>query len=140
MEGFNHRRDAAARAEVANNFCPDRITGFHYIVEHLVDDVFLEDAEIAVGEEIFLEGLELEATLAGHVADGDAAEVGQSGLGADAGELWIVNEDFVRGKLVWPGFDGGKLGVETGFCVVVGVAGGFSGHVPILRGLCGICR
>jgi len=36
----------------------------------------LEDAEVAVGEEVLLEGLELEAGLAGHVADGDSAEVG----------------------------------------------------------------
>ncbi len=73
--------------------------------------------------------------LAGHVADGETAEVGQAGLGANAGELGVVDEDLVGAELVLPGFDGGELGVEAGLCVVVGVAGGFGGHKAILPGL-----
>ncbi len=122
--GGDYGGDASAGAEVAYDDCPDGIAGFDDVVEDLVDDVFLEDAEVAIGEEILLEGLELEAALAGHVADGEAAEVGEPGLGADAGELGIVDEDLVGLELVLPGFDGGEGGVEAGFGVVVGVAGG----------------
>ena len=61
---------------------------------------------------------------AGHVADGEAAEVGQAGLGADGGELGVVDEDLVGLELIGPGFDGGEFGVEAGGGVVVGVAGG----------------
>ncbi len=120
----NDGGDAAAGAEVAYDNGPDGIAGFDDVVEDLVDDVFLEDAEVAVGEEVFLEGLELQAALAGHVADGEAAEVGEARLGADAGELGVVDEDLVGLELVLPGFDGGEGGVEAGFGVVVGVAGG----------------
>jgi hypothetical protein len=116
--------DAAAGAEVAYDNGPDGVAGFDDVVENLVDDVFLEDAQVAVGEEILLEGLEFEAALAGHVADGETAEVGETRFGADAGELGIVHEDLVGLELVLPGFDGGEGGVEAGFGVVVGVAGG----------------
>jgi hypothetical protein len=37
------------------------------------------------------------------------AEVGKAGLGADRGELGIVDEDFVGAELVLPGFDGGEF-------------------------------
>src|ERR1700691_4688499 len=69
--GFDDGGDAATGAEVANDLGPDRVAGFDDVVEDLVDDVFLEDAQIAIGEEILLEALELEALLAGHVADGE---------------------------------------------------------------------
>ena len=76
--------------------------------------------------------------LAGHVADGEAAEVGEAGLGADGGELGVVDEDLVGLELVAPGFDGGEFGVEAGGGVVVGVAGGvllvLFGHEDILSG------
>ena len=134
--GFDDGGDAAAGAEVADDFGPDGVAGFDDVVEDLVDDVFLEDAEVAVGEEVLLEGLELEAAVAGHVADGEAAEVGEAGLGADGGELGVVDEDLVGAELVRPGFDGGKFGVEAGLRVVVGVAGGLviatGGHGSIL--------
>jgi hypothetical protein len=135
VEGFDDGGDAAAGAEVADDFGPDGVAGFDDVVEDLIDDVFLEDAEVAVGEEVLLEGLELEAGFAGHVADGEAAEVGKAGLGADGGELGVVDEDLVGLELVAPGFDGGELGVEASGGVVVGVAGGFGfgGHRSILE-------
>jgi hypothetical protein len=144
MEGFDDGGDAAAGAEVADDFGPDGIAGFDYVVEDLVDDVLLEDAEVAVGEEVLLEALELEAGFAGHVANGEPAEVGEAGFGADGGELGVVDEDFVGAELVAPGFDGGKLCVEAGLGVVVGIAGGFvfclvlfGAHGSILSGLGG---
>src|ERR1700685_722378 len=132
VEGFDDGGDASAGAEVADYLGPDGVGGFDDVVEDLVDDVFLEDAEVAVDKEVFLEGLQLHALLAGHVADGEAAEVGKPGLGADAGELGVVDEDLVGLELVRPGFDCWELDVEAGFCVVVGVAGGLGGHTSIL--------
>jgi hypothetical protein len=55
MKGFDNSRDSAAGAEVTDYFGPDGIAGFDDVVKNLVDDVLLEDAEVAVGEEIFLE-------------------------------------------------------------------------------------
>src|SRR6266851_5752089 len=75
VEGFDDGGDAASGAEVADYLGPDGVGGFDDVVEDLVDDVLLEDAEVAIGEEVLLEGLELEALLAGHVADGEGADV-----------------------------------------------------------------
>jgi hypothetical protein len=135
IEGFYDGRDATARAEVAYDFGPDGVSSFDYVIENLIDDVFLEDAEVAIDEEILFERLQLHTLLARHVTDGQAAEVGQAGFGTDAGELGVVDEDLVSLELVLPSFDGGELDVEAGFCVVVGVAGGFGGHTYILAGL-----
>jgi hypothetical protein len=132
IEGFDYCGDAAAGTEVAYYVGPDGVGGFDDVIEDLVDDVFLKDAEVAVDEEVFLERLQLHAFLAGHVTDGEAAEVWKAGLGTDAGELGVVDEDLVGLELVRPGFNCGKLDVEAGLCVVVGVAGGFSGHTAIL--------
>ena len=120
--GFYCCRYTAAGAELAAHYSPDRIARFHYVFKDLVDDVFLEDSEVAVAEEIFLERFELEAACAGHVADRERAEVGQAGLGANGGQLGIVDDDFITGKLVLPGLDLRKLKVESGLGVIVGIA------------------
>jgi hypothetical protein len=44
MKRFDDGRDATARAEVADDFSPDRVCGFDDVVKDLVDDVLLEDA------------------------------------------------------------------------------------------------
>src|SRR6266851_93469 len=134
VEGFDDGGDATSGAEVADYLGPDGVGGFDDVVEDLVDDVLLEEAEVAVGEEVLLEGFELEALLARNVADCEAAEVGQAGLGADAGELGVVDEDLIGLELVAPGLDLGESGVEAGFGVVVGVARGLGGHRAILSG------
>ena len=126
--------DAAARAEVGLDDGPDGFGGGDDVVEDLVADVFLEDAERAVVEEVFLEALELEAVLVRHVADGEDAEIGEGGFGADAGEFGVVDEDFIAGKLVFPDVDGGEGVVEAGGCVGIGVAGVLGAHGAILLG------
>src|ERR1700727_2711659 len=103
------------------------VGGCDDVVEDLVDDVLLEDAEVAIGEEVLLEGLQIHALFAGHVTDGEAAEVGEAGLGADGGELGGVDEDLAGLELIGPGLDGGEFGVEAGCGVIVGVAGGVRG-------------
>lgn len=115
-------RDAAARTEVSDNFGPDWVGRFDYIVENLVADVLLEDAEVAVVEEVFLIALQLDAAFAWHIAEFDNAEVRQAGLGADGGEFGIVDHDLVGGKLVFPGLDGRKREVEACFCVLICVS------------------
>jgi hypothetical protein len=133
--GFYGGGDAAAGAEDAFDYGPNWVGGLDDVFEDLVDDVLLKDAEVAVAVEIFLERFEFEAALAGHVADGENAEVGQAGFGADAGQFGVVDFNLVAGELVAPGFDGGKLEIEAGFGVIVGVAG-FCGHSSYCMGHC----
>ena len=112
--GHNDRRDSASGTEISLHLSPHRFCPAHHIFQHAIDDVLLKDPQVAIGLQIFLQGLQLQAMLVRHVADGDGAEIRQAGLGADRGELGIVNDDFVSGKLVRPGFDRGKIVVESG--------------------------
>src|ERR1017187_3518865 len=120
--GFDGGADAAAGTKHSMHDCPNRVAGLDHVLKHLIDDIFLEDAEIAVTEEILLEGLQFEAALAGHVADCEGAEIGQAGLGTYGCKFGVVDLDFIAGKLVLPGFDGGKGEIDAGFGVVVRIA------------------
>jgi hypothetical protein len=131
--GFDFGGDAAARAEVAVDDGPHRVAGFHHVFENLINDVFLKYAEIAVAEEVFLERFEFEATGARRVADGEVAEVGQAGFGTNRGQFRVVDDDLVAGKLILPCLDFRKPKIETGFCMIVGIAR-LLRHVSIVRG------
>src|SRR5437868_8613973 len=128
---FDHRPDAAPGTEITFNDCPNGFRGAHYIFQYLVYDVLLKDAEVAIGEEVFLQGLQFEALPIGHVADGERAEIWQASLGTDGGEFRDIDHDLVSGKLIWPGLDRGKVRVQTGFGMRLGVS---LGHVDILNG------
>lgn len=82
------------------------------VVADFVGDGFVEDALGAEGLEVELEGLELDAALvsrlgsgSGDVSDGDRAEVGVSGFGAEGGELFgeVLDEEGVIAGLVGRG-------------------------------------
>src|SRR5438105_14313492 len=66
---LDHCADAAARPEVAADYCPYWPGGSHYIFEHAIDDVLLKNSQVAVGEQVFLQRLQLQADLVGHVTD-----------------------------------------------------------------------
>ena len=51
------------------------------------------------------------------------AEVGQARLGADGGELRIVDRDLIPRKLIGPGLDVGEGKVDAGGSVIVSIAG-----------------
>src|SRR6266851_4028390 len=92
------RGDSAPWAEVSFDLSPHRARPAHDVVEYLVDNVFLEDPKVAVGLQVFFQGLEFKAQLGGHVADSDYAEVRQACLGAHGSELRVFYHDFVTGK------------------------------------------
>ena len=130
--GLYRGGNAAPGTELATHHGPDRITSLVHVFKDLIDDVLLENPKIAVTKEVLFDRLEFEATVAGHVADGENAEVGEPCFGADGGEFRIVDLDFIAGKLILPGFNGRKGEVETGLGVIVGVAR-LLGHDLIVR-------
>jgi hypothetical protein len=115
---------------------PHRIAGLHHVFKNLVHDVFLKDAEIPVAEQILFERFQLQTALARHVADGQNAEVGQAGLGADRGQLRIVDLNLVSGKLVLPGLDGGKAKSRPAFACSSVYLG--SGDIPLFYEASGV--
>src|SRR5712692_8255124 len=79
------RGQAAAGGEFAAHDAPFGLNGGDDVAEDFVDGVFVEDAQAAVGEEIHFQGLQLDAIFLRHVLDGDGAEVGEAGIGAEGG-------------------------------------------------------
>src|SRR5579859_2810958 len=53
--GLNGGADTAAWPKHTLHNRPDGICGLDHVLKHLVDDVFLENTEVAVTEEILLE-------------------------------------------------------------------------------------
>src|SRR6516165_10305227 len=87
--------DAAARREGADDAAPLRGARRDEVVEQAVDDGLVERPLRAVALEVELERLQLDAGRRGGVGEGDGAEVGLAGLGAEAGELGADDLDGV---------------------------------------------
>lgn len=83
-------------------------------MENFVHSVFVEDAEIAISEQVHLESLEFDAFLARHVLDSDGAVVGQSGFWTDGGVLGKASGDDVTGELIGPGIELWQFGLDAG--------------------------
>lgn len=85
--GLDHGLDPSAHVEISDHLHADWVTGPHKIVQYLVHRVFVEDAHIAVKDNIFLEGFQFHAIPVWDIADGDGGEVGGPCFGANAGEF-----------------------------------------------------
>src|SRR6266568_6312965 len=118
----HYRRNSTARAEIPFDLRPDRSGPPDHVFEHLVDDVLLKNAEVAVRLQIFFERFEFQAGFVRHIAEGDHAEVRQAGFRTYRSEFRVIDYDLVSGKLVGPGFDFRKFGVQSGFGVLRRVA------------------
>ena len=70
---------------------------------------------------IHLEGPQFHALLIREVADADRAEVGQAGFRTDGCVFRDLNGNLVILKLVWPGFDLGKPGIDAALGVLVSI-------------------
>jgi len=94
VEGGDAGRDAAAGCEFSVNLHPSGADRRDEIVQNAVDDMLVEDADLAVLEQIQLEALELNDFFLGRIADDDAAEVGQPRHGTERGELRLRDGHF----------------------------------------------
>src|SRR5262249_46351584 len=81
--GHNGRRNPAAWTKLAPHLRPCRLRPLHYVLEDLVDHVFLENPEVAVALQIFLQRLQFKTELVWHVLNLEHAEIRQPGLGAN---------------------------------------------------------
>jgi len=104
----------------------------HHVVQNLIDHVLLKDPKIAIGLKVLLQRFQFEAQTIRHISNKDRAEIGEAGFGADRGELGVVDEDLVSGKLVGPGFNLGEIVIESGCGMIRSIAWRFchSGIVP----------
>src|SRR5579862_2733795 len=88
--GHYYGRDSSSGTEIALYFGPDWFCPAHHVFQHTIHNVLLEDSQVAITLQIFLQGFQLETMLVRHVADGHGAEIGQAGLGTHRGKLRVV--------------------------------------------------
>jgi len=86
---------AAAGGEAAGKGHPAGLAGGNQIVKNAIDGGFIEDTPMAILLQVKFEGFQLETLIIGTINDGYNAEIGLSGLGAEAGKLGTVDLDFV---------------------------------------------
>lgn len=72
----HNRFDAAADVEVTDDFCLPRLARFNKILQHLVHDMLMEDADISVEEEVLLQRLQFDAVLVRDIGNTDCGEIG----------------------------------------------------------------
>src|SRR5579885_1680739 len=111
--GENRGGQATTGREFAADKAPLRMDRLNNVAQHTIDGVFVEDTEVAVSQQIHLQGFELQAALSRQVANGDDAIVRKAGFRADRRVLGETRGDHVAGKLIRPGFERRKLGVDA---------------------------
>src|ERR1700686_1473101 len=121
--GKNRGRQAAAGREFAADDAPFGLDGGDDVAQDFIDGVLVEDAEIAISEQVHFQGFQLDAIFPRHILDGDGAKIRQSGLRADGGILRKFRGDDVAGELVGPGLERGEFCVDARAGVFFGVIG-----------------
>jgi len=109
VPGDHFGRNAPAGRERTGDGHAARLTRGDQVVENSVDGGLVEDALVAVAEEVVLQCLQLDTRRVGHVLDDDLAEIREPRFGAHRGELGAADVDVVvafRAR-VGEGLDGG---------------------------------
>src|SRR5438445_896759 len=111
----------------------DRLAGRHEVLQDTVHGILIENAEIAVGVDIHLEGLQFHASFIGPIADADRAEVGKAGFRTDGRVLRHLDRDLIILKLIRPRLNLGKTRANATLGVSVGVPARRPGVRPSWR-------
>ena len=93
--------DSATHVVVAMQACPSRGTCFYNIIQDAIDYVFVEDTNISVREDIFLETLQLKAMFRRFVRKVQDSEIRKAGLWTDCRKLRDLHVDSVFTVVVY---------------------------------------
>ena len=119
--GLDGAAEAAACGEVSDYSRRDRLAGFDDVGQNLVDGIFVEDANIAVGMNIDFERFEFDAGLIWNVGELDGSKIRKAGLWANGGVFWNVNGNLITRILVRPGFQFRQFCRQSAFRMLFGV-------------------
>ena len=135
----DHRsRDTTPGTKLTLHFRPHWFRPPHDILQYAVHNILLKNSEVAVTVEILLERFQFEAALLRHVTYRQKTEIRQPRLGANRGELGIVDQDFIPWELVRPGLDFRELCFEprSGMFGCIARIRRHEIIVAVVRGLC----
>src|SRR5580704_8537777 len=85
--GSHFGKHTSSRRELPDERRFHRLAGLHHIAQKPVHHVLLEDSQVAIGEHIHLERLQLQTQFIRDIAQREFAMIRQAGLGANGREL-----------------------------------------------------
>src|SRR6266550_5881320 len=95
VTGRHHRLDVASDVEVTDDLHEAGIEQRHEVIEDSIHGGLVEDLPVAKLVDVELQRLEFDQLLVGDVSDADGGEIGESGIGCQAGELGNREVDLV---------------------------------------------
>jgi hypothetical protein len=110
---LDHRANSAAGTEIALHNRPFRSGRSDDVFEHPIDDILLEDPQIAIAVQVLFKRFQLQTVLLRHVSNGDHAEIREAGLGTHRGKFRHVDDDLICRKLIGPDLNIRKIEIQT---------------------------
>ena len=127
----DRRPNSPPRPEHSLHLRPHRIASLHHVLKYLIHNVFLEDSQVPVAEQILLQRLQFQALLPRHIPDRQHPKIRQPRLRAHRGQFRVVNQNLVPRKLVLPGLNSRKRKVQPRRRMIIRITW-FQSHVPIV--------
>src|SRR5580658_4847545 len=119
--GSHFGKHTSARRELPDERCFHRLAGLHHIAQKPVHHVLLEDSQVAIGEHIHLERLQLQTQFIRDIAKREFAMIRQARLGTNGGELRQDDFNLIAWVLIRPGLDLGQRRANSGAGMFIGV-------------------
>ena len=122
VPGLHMTLDPAPRRKLSADPHGKRLARLHQIPEYAVHRVFIEDADIAVGRDILLQGFQLDTPLIRNIVHPDGSEIWQPRFGSDCRVFRYDDFNFIARELVFPAFDLRQRDGCPGFRVLFGIS------------------
>jgi hypothetical protein len=97
--------NSSAGSEFASDTHRNRFASLDQVLKNAIDRILIEDAEIAVGRDVFLQGLEFQAPLVWNITHMDGPEIGQAGSRTNGCVFRKDDFDFIIRILIFPALD-----------------------------------
>ena len=108
--GLYCRNQAAPWIEFSHHRDLDRMAGLYDILEYAVDRIFIEYSQIAVGQEIHLEGLEFQTALIRNIGYKNRPKIRESCFWTDRSEFRMFYFYLIIGELIGKNIDSRESG------------------------------
>jgi hypothetical protein len=102
-----------AGCEFAADTHRNRFASLDQVSKNAINRILVEDAEAAVGRDVFLQGFKLKAPLIWNIAHVERAKIRQAGSRANGCVFWKDDFDFIIRILIFPALDLRQHSLDT---------------------------
>jgi hypothetical protein len=97
--------NSSAGSEFASDTHRNRFAGLDQVVEDAIHGILIEDAEIPIGRDVFLQRFKLEAPLIRDITHIEGPKIGQAGSRTNGCVFWKGDFDLIIRILIFPALD-----------------------------------